>query len=56
MPNMSNGSIPTEPAADLRSFASQMRQMFVALAAEGFTEAQALTVIGDLLRGSLGRG
>jgi hypothetical protein len=35
-----------EPAADLRGLAQVMRQQFVALVHEGFTEQQALTIIG----------
>lgn len=42
---------PTEPSADLREAASAMWQMFVALQNEGFSETQALTVIGHVLRG-----
>lgn len=36
----------TEPNADARTFARTMRQLFVALMLEGFTEAQALQIIG----------
>lgn len=39
----------TEPSADLRQLASTMRQTFVALTDEGFTEQQALQIIGALL-------
>ncbi len=39
----------TEPSADLRQFASVMWQMYTALTLEGFTEAQALVVIGRVL-------
>jgi hypothetical protein len=44
---MNNG--PIEPAADLRSLASMLHQMFVALQQEGFTEQQALVIIGQIL-------
>lgn len=44
---MSNG--PIEPSADMRAFANTCRQMFIALMSEGFTEAQALAVIGHLI-------
>ena len=37
----------TEPSAEWRVFASNMRQMFVALMKEGFTERQALAIIGQ---------
>lgn len=40
---------PIEPSADLRTFANQMRQMFVALVAEGFTRDEALVVIGHVI-------
>lgn len=40
---------PTEPAADLRQLASTVWQTFVALQAEGFSEKQALTIIGQML-------
>lgn len=39
----------TEPSADLRQAASAMWQMFVALTREGFTEQQALIIIGQML-------
>lgn len=39
----------TEPSADLRALASTLWQMFVALTSEGFTERQALVVIGQVL-------
>lgn len=40
---------PTEPASDLRQLASILWQMFVALQMEGFTEHQALIMIGQVL-------
>jgi hypothetical protein len=43
---------PVEPSADLRTFARMSYEMFVALAAEGFTEQQALTIIGQVIAGS----
>lgn len=49
---MSNG--PTEPSADLRKLASVVYQAYVALVAEGFTEAQALVIVGQMLRASGG--
>lgn len=42
-----------EPAADLRGAAQSVRQMFVALCQAGFTERQALTIVGDILKGSM---
>lgn len=40
---------PTEPSADLRGMASSLWQMYVALTLEGFSEAQALTIIGQII-------
>lgn len=40
---------PMEPSAELRSGANQLRQLYVALTNEGFTDQQALTIIGQML-------
>lgn len=40
---------PTEPSSDLRQAASAMWQMFIALTSEGFSEKQALIIIGQIL-------
>lgn len=40
---------PREPSADIRQAASALRQMFIALTAEGFDERQALVIIGQVL-------
>lgn len=40
---------PTEPSADMRALASTLWQMFVALTAEGFTEQQALVILGNVI-------
>lgn len=45
---------PIEPAADMRQMATTLYQTFVALVAEGFTEKQALTIIGQILAASAG--
>jgi hypothetical protein len=50
------GSGPEEPSADLRQAASAVRQMFVALTNEGFTEQQALVIVGQVLSASILRG
>lgn len=42
---------PQEPTAEIRQAASAVRQTFVALVNEGFTERQALVIVGELLRG-----
>lgn len=44
---MTNG--PVEPSADAREFAKACHQIFVALTLEGFTEQQALAVIGQMI-------
>lgn len=36
--------IPTEPSAVLRAYANTLWQLYVACVAEGFTEAQAMTL------------
>jgi hypothetical protein len=46
------GAGPTEPSAQLRALASTLWQMYVALTSEGFTEQQALVVIGQALNAS----
>ena len=40
---------PTESSADMRALASTLWQMFVALTAEGFTEQQALVILGNVI-------
>ena len=45
----------TEPAADIRTFASTMHQMYVALTSEGFTEQQAVTILGQMLAANGGK-
>lgn len=40
---------PREPSADQRVAAAQMYGMYLALLAEGFTEQQALVIIGQIL-------
>jgi hypothetical protein len=45
---------PTEPAADIRVFANFMHQTFIALIAEGFTEQQALVIIGQMMAANSG--
>lgn len=47
-------NVPTEPNAEVRQVASALWQMFVALTREGFTEAQALTIIGHSIAASMG--
>ncbi len=40
---------PKEPSADPRLLASILRQTYMALLAEGFTQQEALTIIGHML-------
>jgi hypothetical protein len=42
---------PREPSAQLRTAAAQMRDLFIALTNEGFTEIQALRILGSMLSG-----
>ncbi len=44
-----SGNGPTEPSSDIRQAASALRQIFVALMAEGFSEQQALVIVGHVL-------
>jgi len=46
----------TEPSAEVRAGAASLWQMFVALCAEGFSEGQALVVIGQVLAAQRGGG
>ncbi len=41
--------ITQEPGADARAMARSVRDNFAALTAEGFTEAQALALLGQML-------
>ncbi|MFJ1539284.1 hypothetical protein ACIODS_12145 [Micromonospora chalcea] len=45
-----------EPASDIRQFASVMRQMFVALRNEGFSDREALSVIGQVIAANISGG
>jgi hypothetical protein len=40
---------PIEPSADLRALAQGLRQMYLALVEEGFTQTEALVVIGQII-------
>jgi hypothetical protein len=42
-----------EPNADVRSIANTLRQMYVALLDEGFTEQQALVLLGQTISASI---
>lgn len=45
---------PIEPSANMREMANNLRQMYLALVYEGFTEQQALIVIGQILGAARG--
>lgn len=45
-----------EPSADARMFARNMHGLYIALTLEGFTEAQALQIIGMTIAASTLRG
>lgn len=44
---MING--PVEPNADMRVAAREVHEMYIALKEEGFTEREALTIIGHII-------
>lgn len=44
--------VPVEPSADQRRFARTMYAQFVALTRSGFTESQALMIIGSMITGA----
>lgn len=46
---------PVEPSADLRAAASQIRQLHIALVAEGFTDQQALVIVGQVIAANTGK-
>lgn len=45
-----------EPSAELRTAARQLREYYVALVREGFSESQALRIIGAIISGQAGQG
>lgn len=51
---MSNG--PIEPSADKRQAAHELREIYIALIAEGFTTQEALIIIGQILASGAGGG
>lgn len=51
---MGNG--PVEPSADMRSMAKTVRDAYLALVQEGFTEKQALQITTELMRAAMGGG
>ena len=49
---MSNG--PIEPSADIRAAAHAVREVYLALLQEDFTESQALVIVGQILQANRG--
>ena len=47
---------PVEPSAAMREFAGNRRQMYVALCDQGFTEHEALQIVGITIASSFGSG
>jgi len=45
--------VPIEPTAELRELANFQRQYHAALIAEGFTEVQALAILGQWLAAAI---
>ncbi len=45
-----------EPSAELRTAARQLREYYVALIRDGFSETEALRIIGMILSGQSGKG
>lgn len=51
---MDDRKFPTEePNASMRQGAKMVRELFVALVQEGFTERQALSLVRDILQASI---
>lgn len=47
---------PVEPAAAFRGMARELRQVYIALINEGFTEHEALAIIGQIIAAQAGGG
>lgn len=45
---------PEEPSADMREFARICRDMYVGLLQEGFTEREALDILGRVIAAQIG--
>lgn len=48
--------VQREPSGDARAFAATMRNFYLALKDEGFTEPEALVIIGQVLGAAMGGG
>ena len=49
-------SVPVEPSADIRDLAHNLRQIFVALREQGFTDAQGCAIVGTMLGQAISSG
>lgn len=47
---------PVEPSAAMREFAGNLRQMYVALCEQGFSEQEAFQIVGITIASSFGAG
>lgn len=45
-----------EPRAELRQFARAMREIYVAMQQEGFTEAEAMQIVGVTIASGIANG
>jgi hypothetical protein len=45
---------PVEPNAQMRDLANSLRQLYIALVEQGFTEAEAFQIVGVTVAASLG--
>lgn len=50
------GNGPIEPSADARALARAVFDQYLALTQEGFSEGQALRIVGEMIRGVSGGG
>jgi hypothetical protein len=47
---------PEEASAAMRAMARTVRDMYIALCAEGFTATEALIIVGQMLRAAIDKG
>lgn len=45
--------VPIEPRGEIRTAIHAIREVYLALLAEGFTEAEALTIVGKMLQAAM---
>jgi hypothetical protein len=51
-----NGPIKVEPSAEQRTAAKTIRAFYIALLDEGFTEAQSLVIVGQMMSAAANGG